>query len=146
MDVAAQTLRDMLDSNELILHLVHSHPVQWSSLFEPASQMLGLRLVPYAEWLEKLEASASELSSSKDAAENAEENPALRIIDFFKASAPASDEKSASNGAEESASEAMGLKRLSLEKALQVSSTLKTCAPLSVKDMSKWMKCWKIGN
>lgn len=145
MDVAAQTLRDMLDSDDLILHLVHSHPVQWSSLFEPASQILGLRLVSYAEWLEKLEASVSELSSSKDAAENAEENPALRIIDFFRASAPASDGKSASNG-EENASEAMGLKRLSLDKALGVSATLKTCAPLSVEDMSKWMKCWKLGD
>jgi len=150
MDVAAQALMEMLDSDALVLHLVHSHPVQWSSLFDPAARMLGLRLVSYAEWLEKLEASVSELSS-KDAAENAEENPALTIIDFFRSSAPASDGNAASNAAsggeeEKNASEAMGLKRLSLEKALGVSTTLKTCSPLSVEDMAKWMKCWKLGD
>jgi len=150
MDVAAQVLMEMLDTDALVLHLVHSHPVQWSSLFEPAARMLGLRLVSYAEWLAKLEGSVSELSS-KDAAENAEENPALTLIDFFRNSAPASEGNTKSNGSpsreeKNNVSEAMGLRRLSLEKALGVSTTLKTCLPLSVEDMSKWLKCWKLGD
>ncbi len=153
MDVAAQVLMEMLDSDALVLHLVHSHPVQWSSLFEPAARMLGLHLVSYTAWLAKLEGSVSDLSS-KDAAENAEENPALTLIDFFRNSAPASEGNTMSYGSpggekennNNNVSEAMGLRRLSLEKALGVSTTLKTCLPLSVEDMSKWLKCWKLGN
>jgi len=151
MDVAAQSLKEMLDSDALVLHLVHARPVKWSSLFEPAARMLDLHLVSYAEWLEKLEGSISEQSSKDAAAESAEENPALRIIDFFRSSAPASDTATATatNGSggeeEKNASEAMGLKRLSLEKALEVSNTLRTCSPLAVEDMAKWMKCWKLG-
>ena len=86
---AAGTIVDMLDAQSDVLHLVHSKPSSWSSIIEAFSKELQLPAVPFAEWLDSLEdAYAAMQSNSSDAGaveRSFRENPALRLMDFFRA-------------------------------------------------------------
>ncbi|KLO07028.1 acetyl-CoA synthetase-like protein [Schizopora paradoxa] len=146
VDVAAQVLLELLDSKVPILHLVHSQPVKWSSLFDPAGTMLGLHLVSYRDWLEGLEANAVDVSAERSVGvDENPTNPALEIIDFFRSSL-SSLPTSPVNEDEQNASEAFSVKRLCLERTLDESASLRNCPPLSVDDLSQWLKCWNLGD
>ncbi|KAL6303205.1 male sterility protein-domain-containing protein, partial [Sparassis latifolia] len=57
VDIVTSALLDMVSSKivEPVLNLVHPRPVTWDSLFAPAAANLGVPLVPYSEWLGRLE-------------------------------------------------------------------------------------------
>lgn len=145
----------MRDSSFPVLHLVHPYPVKWATLFNPAARLLGLDLVSYSTWASKLASIASagtELSADR-AVEMEEENPALRIREFFHIYHSPTHENgvgrtidvNGSNIDENAAKGAMGMRKFSLQNALQVSSSLKdNCAPLTVDDLTKWLRCWEL--
>lgn len=48
-----------------VVNVVHPHPVSWNDVFTAVKGALGNRLplVPYADWLEKLEARATDATA-----------------------------------------------------------------------------------
>jgi hypothetical protein len=58
-----------------MLHLAHQKPVPWNLLFGYMAAVLGVKLVPYANWLLRLTASETETT--------VRQNPALRLLDFY---------------------------------------------------------------
>ncbi|KAI0795715.1 acetyl-CoA synthetase-like protein [Abortiporus biennis] len=79
---AARILVQMRHSDEPTLHLVNSHPVPWHTVLEAISSKIGFRLVPYDEWLKKLQTTLTE--SSLPEVEQVKRNPALKLLNFYK--------------------------------------------------------------
>lgn len=74
----------MRKSTASTLHLVHPRPVSLQSFIVPIAEELNVPLVPLHEWFETLEATAH--AGSMDEVEDAmRTNPALRLLDFFRA-------------------------------------------------------------
>ena len=94
---------------------------------EPIAQELGVPLVPYSEWLSKLEASSGE--GSADEVDGMRANPALRLLDFFRGQR-AGGRSNASPG-------------LSTAKAEEASKELAHMAELSREDAKKWVAAWR---
>ncbi|KAI5119730.1 hypothetical protein M0805_008660 [Coniferiporia weirii] len=138
IDTAARAVAEMRNSRVQVLHLAHPNPVSWASLFGPISVDLGIPLVPYADWLARLEESRT-AGSSGDVGINddadAKVNPAILIIDFFRSAAFASQKDG----------EAMGLKRLALDGALRVSQAMRDAGAqsLSIESVRQWVAYWK---
>ncbi|KAI0746343.1 acetyl-CoA synthetase-like protein [Daedaleopsis nitida] len=129
---AARAFIEMRRASATVLHLVHPHAATWHELIAPIAQDLRVPLVPYAEWLEALERSASE-EGSADEMEAMRANPALRLLDFFRA-------QSSVNG-----KEAMGPGgvQLSTEKAVRASETLANLPKLGPEDSRRWLAAWR---
>ena len=92
-------------------------------------------LVPYAEWLDRLEADLANPSRSE--VEAATANPALRLIDMFRAYR---------NGAPKSeAREAMGVPKLQTSQAVKASPALRkeNLSPLGKEDALRWLRYWQ---
>ena len=124
----------MLDCKEDVVHVAHPKPVSWQDIFVPVSQMLDLELVPYAEWLSRLHIDEDSVDAD-DAIAKAEANPALMLKDFFYSLADSSNDVGEDV-------EAMGLRRLSLEKACKASTSLSRCPPLTAAVATSWMVGW----
>lgn len=125
-DVAAKALIDMRCSPPGFLHLAHPCPVRWSTIAQYMSEALGgLPIVSYSEWLELLE-------HNLDVGDS---NPASRLIDFFRAASMDADDSK----------EAMGLPRLELVNAREVSRTLKdeTLRQIGKEDVERWLSYWR---
>lgn len=125
----------MRNASSPVLHLAHPHPVSWSSLFTAASQELSnLPLVPYREWVDRLTKSAEGLDTAA-AVQQVENNPALRIIDFFQAAGTLTDE----------GREAMGIRRIALDRACSASATLSGLKdkPLDGENVKSWIAYWR---
>ena len=80
---AAQAFVEMRKSSSPVLHLVHPRPVESKAIMEPIASELVVTLVPYSEWLSRLEeSSAKEFADEVDAMQA---NPALQLLDLFRA-------------------------------------------------------------
>nr|VWP00550.1 N/A [Ganoderma boninense] len=123
---AARAFVEMRSSPAPILHLVHPHPVSWHDLITPIAEELGVQLVPYATWLAALERSAE--GSEGDAAR---ENPALRLLDFFRSFAQGNEKPP------------LGLWQLATSKAVDVSETLANMPQLGEADVRRWVAGWR---
>lgn len=127
------------DTASPVLHLAHPNPVAWSTLFTAASQELcDLPLVPYTEWVDRLTQSAH--AQNRDAEASAQQVariPALRILDFFQEAGADADAKEGR--------EAMGTRRLALDRACCASPTLSglKSAPLDEDNVRSWIAYWK---
>ncbi|KAI1786493.1 acetyl-CoA synthetase-like protein [Ganoderma leucocontextum] len=122
---AGRAFVEMRSSPESILHLVHPRPISWHDLIAPIAQELEVPLVPYATWLAALESSAE---GSLDAAR---ENPALRLLDFFRSSAEGNEKPP------------LGLWRLATKKAVEASETLARMPQLEEADVRRWVAAWR---
>lgn len=65
-------------------HLEHPRPVHWNSIIRPISKALQLPLVPYKDWLARLEDSGRTLRTPADIAEAKHRNPAWTLIHLFR--------------------------------------------------------------
>ena len=130
---AAKAFTEMRNSPEPILHLVHPHPVSWSTLITPIAKQLDAQLVSYDEWLAALEASVETGTGSADELEAMAENPALRILPFFRYH----------KGTNTLGREALGFVALSTEKATRVSGTLATLPQLDAGRTVSWVERWR---
>lgn len=132
----------MRNTDHPVLHLAHPRPVAWSTLFSAVAQELGdLPLVPYREWVDRLAQSAG--SSVQQVANS----PALRLLDFFQAArayAFAGSDSGLQVGAKEGR-EAMGLRRLALDRACHASATLSRLkdTPLDGQNAKSWIEYWE---
>lgn len=126
----------MRNSHYPVLHLAHPRPVSWSTIIKPLARALSLPLVPYTEWVLKLEESlgGSAHDDARDEVERMKVNPALRILDFFRGGMLAGD----------ASREAMGMPELSLERAVEEAEALgeRALPQLGEKDALSWLAYW----
>ncbi|KAM5543804.1 hypothetical protein V8D89_002421 [Ganoderma adspersum] len=123
---AARAFVEMRKSTARTLHLVHPRPVPWKTIIAPIAEELGVLLVPYSEWLTGLEQCAAEGSAGEVDAMRA--NPALRLLDFFRAQGTACSEPGV---------------RLSTTRAEQSSGELARMPELTPEDAKRWVAAWR---
>ena len=117
----------MVTSNQRALHLVSPKPVPWDAVFVPMAERLSLPVVPYEEWVARLEASAAD-ARAKGGVEG--HDSAHNLIHFFK-------------------SEGMGgaAVPLSTDKAVRSSKTLADARALGRSDAVRFVEFWaKVGH
>lgn len=136
--MTAKVIAETRHSTALVTHLTHPRPVQWSSVFSAFSSSLDLPIVPYSEWLHRLEKRTSELVGSSAEVEAAaySEIPALKLMDFFIGAAGGN--KDAKHVV------AVGLQLLSLDEAKKASLTMRdeNLQQVGQKDVQKWLEYW----
>jgi len=119
-----------------ITHLIHPKPTPWSSLADVVASELHLHLIPFEDWVEKLETIQKVKSDGNEqsAIEMLREVPALRLLSIYKAMASVSSK----------AGEAFGASTLERVNSLKLSATLRNCQEsLSDADVGSWLKYWR---
>ncbi|KAG1853273.1 putative aminoadipate reductase [Suillus tomentosus] len=127
----------------IAVNLVHPRPTAWKTLMQPIADALVERkvttyllpLVPFSEWLEKLEWSAKDLSE-----ETMERIPAIKLLNFMRSMAR-SDIAIRTSG--ETGSEAGGMTLFATAVAERVSPTMKELKSLSSADATQWVDYWE---
>jgi thioester reductase-like protein len=131
---AAKAIVEMRFSSAQFVHLVHPRPVPWSTVFGAFCSLLAIPLVPYSKWLSRLEGSSQAITtaSAKAPTEALKNNPALRLIEFFR-----SDVMGLAS--------AKGIPLLSLDEAQKASETLRgdKLAQLGIEDVKRWIDYWR---
>ncbi|KAK7453562.1 hypothetical protein VKT23_001446 [Stygiomarasmius scandens] len=135
-DMAASALRDFLDAptteqNPTFVHLIHPKPVKWSSLARIIASRLKVDVLPYSQWLERLE-------DAGKAVENAEQKiSALRILPFYKGVLQCLDAPNC---------EAFGIVEIETKQAVRLSKTLADpgLAQLGEEDVNRWLSYWRL--
>ena len=130
--MVASALIEMADSDELHLHLIHPRPTPFSKIMSIICQELNVKPVPYSEWLDLLLERAEKIHGHPDAENAMEQNPALRLTDFFMTA----------QGGEHT--EPIGMVRLGDSKAREVAPTLgERARRLEEEDVRGWLRMWK---
>jgi len=145
LEIAAGAVVDFREASNPThtVHLVHPRPVSWHSLATVVSAELNVPLVPFVDWLAKLEQTAQSLSQSAyergsqadPGTEMVRSLRALQLLPFFKVVG----EKLVS------ARMAMGLPDLSVEQAVKGSPTLADpdIRQLGSEDVKRWLAYWR---
>ena len=128
---AARAFAEMRNSSERILHLAHPRAVPWRSIIAPIAAELEVPLVTYDEWLAALVRTAG-AEGSIHAVEAMQKNPALRLLDFFRAGRHV-----------KAGCEPLGLPHLSTEKAKDASATLATMSAIGETEAKAWVAAWR---
>ncbi|OAX35330.1 acetyl-CoA synthetase-like protein [Rhizopogon vinicolor AM-OR11-026] len=124
------------------VNLVHPRPIAWKTLMRPVADAIferkitgsPLPLVPFSEWLVKLE------SSTKGASEETIKRvPAIKLLDFMRF---ISRSDIAIRASGEMSLEAGGFTPFSTIVAQRVSPTVKELEPLSAADARLWVDYW----
>jgi len=129
IDMAANAVVDLMDSETAVVNVVHPNPTNWGSIMKELSEYLHLPLVPYAEWFGCIEGASREKSASLDI------QGALKLVDMFR------------HGIKpHQGFESMGLLSDAVfDKALAASPTLQaaknTC--LGKSDIQQWVDRWR---
>ncbi|RPD77022.1 acetyl-CoA synthetase-like protein [Lentinus tigrinus ALCF2SS1-7] len=127
---AAKAFAEMRHSPEPFLHLVHPHRALWHTVMAPIAELFNVPLVPYDQWVAALENSVEAGSAAE--VEVMRQNPALRILPFFKAAKRPSHER-----------EALGFVIMSTDKATKVSESLARMPMLDAERARQWVAAWK---
>lgn len=121
----------MRASKDVYLHLAHPNPVHISLILRSLASTLEIPLVPYAEWIAKLEAAATDVEARNN------DNPAVQLLEFFRSKGDivnVDDE------------EAMFGTSLATTRATALASTLQSLPQLRSEDAGQWVAYWrKIG-
>ncbi|KAF9244919.1 putative aminoadipate reductase [Melanogaster broomeanus] len=125
------------DKPPIAVNLVHPRPVEWVSLMKPISSALyqknltsePLPLVPFDQWVTRLEKYAADASE-----------PAIKLLDFFRALAQ-QDTMIRQSGRPDA--EAVGFTDLMTDTAQRVSKTMRELEPLSPSDVKRWVDYWE---
>ncbi|KAJ7123111.1 hypothetical protein C8R44DRAFT_735702 [Mycena epipterygia] len=131
--IAAQAIVDFHGLPHDTLHIVHPCPTTWTSLMTLIAADLDVPLVPYAEWLARLEHAAR---SSFQTESEKPQIGAFKLLEFYRmASQP-----SVAQGMVES----MGLLPVvAIEKGLPTSASLRNAPLLGRADVGAWMSYWR---
>lgn len=141
MDVAASAIIDMLHSSSQTLHIVHPNPSSWSTTMRTIGSVLNLPLVPFSEWVSKLEASANSLDQQGGGAASLRSNPSLALLDFYKHMGRAFEDAPKEFDVE--GKEAGGIARLSTDKSTGESESLKNAPTITEQDAKRWIGYWR---
>ncbi|KAK7472181.1 hypothetical protein VKT23_000303 [Stygiomarasmius scandens] len=137
-DMAACAIRDFLSVPEAeitgktsVVHLIHPRPVQWSTLARLIASRLKVDVVPFTQWIERLER-AGQIDQDAE-----RKISALRILPFYKGIASV---------VEEPGLEAFGLAEIETERAKRLSSTLSdpNAPQLGEEHVDRWLSYWQL--
>ncbi|GJJ11717.1 putative secondary metabolism biosyntheticenzyme, partial [Clathrus columnatus] len=96
LHTAAKALVELRHSSCTFANLVHPRPITWNVVIGWVGERLKLPILPYSEWLRKLELLPR-------TSETLSHNPALHILDFYRAAMPTNETPDLEN------QEAMGI-------------------------------------
>lgn len=96
----------------------------------------GVPLVSYAHWLQALETDLRD--RSRLGIERLRENPALRMLDFFRVMAPIAGSQRMDSGRE-----AMDMPRIDVQHGLMLSPSLRNADQLGPQDVDGWLMYWE---
>jgi len=130
LHAAATALLELRHASGIFAHLVHPRPVPWRRIIEYVAAIIDIPVIPYDEWLRRLEASPK----TSEALHN---NPALHLLDFYYASRAPKDRSDLSRR------EAMGLSLFETRQTVVDAPTLKDLAQLDMEEVSRWIDYWK---
>lgn len=131
LHTAGKVIIEMRDSPIPVLHIVNPHPISWSVISKTIANELSVPLVPYAEWLHCLEKGFTEHDNAARG-NGRGDNPALPLIDYFRAAATGGANK-----------EAFALPRLDIQRAVKISPSLRNAEMLTPEDALRWIQWWK---
>lgn len=120
-EIVLNSSEDSNASGAKVYHLANSKHTDWSTLLPAIAKGLGagIKVVPLADWVKALH-------ESEDKTEDADKNPAVKLLDFFN--------DLARSGASEVA--------LQTKNALEASKTLAELGPVQESWVENWLKQW----
>jgi hypothetical protein len=124
LDLVGIVIVELRHSAAEVLHLAHPKSVSWEFLFGYIARTLGVPLVPYSQWLARLEASESEEQAVKH-------NSALRLLGFYRSIDINAGSRDAS------------FRRLVTDLAESASPALRDTLAIGEYDIQKWLGYWK---
>jgi len=144
IDSAANSILDSVQAGQAIsdygvryVHLVHPKSTKWNEIFRAVSSSLSLPLIPYSEWVARLQDASLKAGGDASVADHI---PAIKLIDFFRTAFPSTPSGSVSEGYRPK--EALGAD-LATEKTIGVSGTLRDLEQLNEKDVRRWLQYWE---
>lgn len=113
--------QDSIASGAKVYHLANAKHTEWSTILRAIAKGLGedIKAVPLADWVKALHE-----SEAKN--EDADKNPAVKLLDFFDDLARSGDSEVA----------------LQTKNALEVSETLAELGPVQGSWVENWLKQW----
>ncbi|KIJ41538.1 hypothetical protein M422DRAFT_105007, partial [Sphaerobolus stellatus SS14] len=133
----AAAIIDMQGTPRHTLHLIHPHPVEWSTIMGQITNILQVSLVPYVEWFARLDHASRHVDDDKKSKCQKEGHAALKLIEFYKLGLK-NDTRNA---------ESMGLMpSVVADKALKASKTLQDGELLPFigqEDVRRWIDYWR---
>lgn len=114
---------EMRNSDSQVAGLVHPNPISWNFVFRRFSELLNVPLVPYSEWLQKLEEQLNVPESNLHA---------LRLLNMYR-------NIKLDWGFETEAT----LANVMNGNATKGSKSLRNAAKLTINDVDKWMNYWE---
>ncbi|TFY76506.1 hypothetical protein EWM64_g7507 [Hericium alpestre] len=134
-ELAAAAVSEMRNSPFRTVHLVHPRPVTWSDVAKSWGKALNIPVIPYTEWLARLDKSAESVSPFTDT-NDFRVNPALRLLDWYH---------SAWSDTAVYTTEAMGFPKLLTDNAVKSSPSLaaKDVHRIGERDVFQWVDYWK---
>ncbi|KAI1444785.1 acetyl-CoA synthetase-like protein [Annulohypoxylon stygium] len=127
-----------------VYNLVNPSPVTFADLL-PALKEKGIaeEETSFEEWIDALEHSSHDRAAKK---RSAEDNPAVKLLDFYKSLAPKKDmDKSNGNGTANGAGEGEGGEddyTWRVENTLQASPTARELEPVNTEWVKLWVDRW----
>lgn len=114
-------------------NIVHPRPITWNAVIKWVAEQLGVPIIPYSEWLARLEAAPR-------TSETLVTNPALHLLDFYRSAIPGSDRKDLHD------SEAMGIANYETTNTIINAPTLRPghLPQLTRDDVCRWIQYWNI--
>jgi hypothetical protein len=122
---AAKALVEMLSSPHLVLHLAHPRRTSFSTLVRYGAEAYNIPIVPWSEWLSKLEAVARD----PNVPAAVKKQPAIVLIRIFR----------------ELDEDSLGDAELDTTRAVQVADAMgqKELPRLNKEDVHNWVAFWK---
>jgi hypothetical protein len=132
LHVAASAIIELRHTSSEFVHIVHPRPVPWEVVIGHVSDALKVPVIPYDEWLIRLEASPK-------TDEALHHNPALHLTDFYRASAVPKDMQRVQDR------EAMGMAMYETTMTIADAPSLSPSqlAQLGREDVEGWIGYWK---
>ncbi|KAJ3715279.1 hypothetical protein DFJ43DRAFT_1007325 [Lentinula guzmanii] len=148
MDAVCNALLDVgfsLEPAPMAVNVVHPKSVPWTSVIDDIRATLieekhlssdALPLVPYHDWVAAVEKYAD---NSKEADADAQNVPAVKLLEFYKQQAAVDNTLRQSN---QSTTESVGLTQLSTRNVERLSANMRNLKPLDASIIRKWVKYW----
>lgn len=141
LDVAAQAMVDFMDTppHIKVVHLNHPRPVSWHSLAVHVAQAFSVPLVPYHEWLAKLEQAALDVSQAESAGSDSrkalQDLHAIQLLPFYRGLAANFNVGRLS----------VGMFQLDVSQAVAASPTLSdpNVSQLGAEHVKNWLAYWR---
>lgn len=137
VNLAASAIIEMRDTVQETLHVIHPRPVSWSTVMKPIASILGVPLVPYAEWFARLQHSGRDINSPVALDEHPHGSiSALKLVDFYRLGLKTPSQRPNT--------ESMGLlPKVAFKKGVLASASLRDAHQLGVGEVEKWIRYWR---